>query len=103
MTKNLATLTLVLGLCAAPIFTTAHADEVPEYAFNKYYDNCMGGETAQQDLERDKYCGCIRDKMKTWTPEQFQAMSAEMSKSGSPQATPDLEAMAKECIAKALK
>jgi hypothetical protein len=95
--KNLvAIFVLVLLLYAVP----SRADTVPDAAFANFYQNCMGGVAPAKDRARAEYCSCIRNKMRNWSPQQFEEMSAAMAKSKSPQATSGLKEMAKECMGK---
>ncbi len=92
-------LILLLLTCAS-----AQAEPIPEYALDKDYQNCMGGESAQKDPERSAYCNCIRDSMRGWSLDEYGALATQESKAANAQQTPQkLEDLAKTCIAKVLK
>jgi hypothetical protein len=84
---------------------TAQAEPVPEYALDKDFQNCMGGEAPQKDPQRAEYCNCIRDSMKGWSLDEYGAVATEESKAGgSTQNVPQkIAELAKSCIAKVMK
>jgi hypothetical protein len=91
-------LVLLLG-----ITIDARAEPVPEFALDKDFQNCMGGETPQQDAQRAQYCNCIRDSMKGWSLDEYGSV-AEQSKTVSTQQAPKpLMDIAQACISKVLK
>ncbi len=57
--------------------SVAYADPVPEYALDKDFTSCMGGEDPAKDPPRRDYCNCIRDSMKGWTMEEYGQMAME--------------------------
>ena len=57
-----------------------YAEAVPDYALDKDYENCMGGETAAANPERNKFCGCARDEMRQWSLDQYGAAASEQAK-----------------------
>lgn len=94
-------LSLILTLAAA----TAHAEAIPEYALEKDFQNCMGGESPQKDPQRAEYCNCVRDGMRSWSLDEYGAIATQESKNGgSAQNAPaKLTDLAKACISKVLK
>lgn len=84
--------------------SSARAEAIPEYALDKDYQNCMGGDTAEKEPERAQYCNCIRDSMRSWDLDTYGAVAMEQSKSSNAQKTPQkIEDLARACIAKVLK
>jgi hypothetical protein len=90
---NKYALALILLLASAPAF----AQGLPPEVLSKEYDNCLqqGGPATPQ---KQAYCGCMRDKMTTWTEQTYEKIAKEVMADGAK--SPTLEAMAKECFAK---
>ncbi len=87
------------------IFTaSAHAEPIPEFALDKDFENCMGGETAQKNPQRAAYCNCVKNEMRNWDLETYGALATEQSKAGNAQQIPKkIDDLAQGCIAKVLK
>jgi len=96
MTKTAATIFLLLALSAAP----ARASDIPQFALDKFYENCLGGEGSDQ--ARVAYCHCMRDAMNGWSDNDFSTMLEEQMKNPS-QPPAKLDAQAKICVQKVLK
>lgn len=93
---------VIFALTVLLITTAAQAETVPEYALDRDYTSCMGGETAQKDPQRNEYCNCVRDGMRSWDLETYSSVAMEQSKSQN-QPTAKIEELAKGCISKILK
>jgi hypothetical protein len=79
----------------------ALAEPIPEYALAKDYENCMGGLTPQQDVQRAQYCSCMRNGMRKWDANAYVEMLIEQARTQ--EISPAIDALAKECVAKVLR
>ena len=93
----LVTFVLVGGLL---IPLAASADPVPEYVLQKDYENCMAGETAQQDVQRAQYCSCVRNGMRNWDESTYAGLLVEQARTQ--QLPAPIEELAKACIQKVI-
>ena len=101
MKTTVATFAL-LFLTAFPAF----AEAIPGYdaILQKDYNECMNGSTAQQDPQRNMYCNCVRDNMRTWTLDANGDVIIEGTKASNATEVQDkVQVIAKACIAKILK
>jgi hypothetical protein len=95
--------TLLILLCMGAFISAAHADTVPEYALDKDFTACMGGETPQKDPQRAQYCNCVRDSMKSWSVQEYEQVASEGAKAHDAAQEPaKLQDIAKACITKVL-
>ena len=97
--RSVAFVTLLSVLCAS----TARADTIatapiPQAAIDKYYKDCMGGETPQTNPQRAQYCQCVLGELARMDDSDVAAQAQSPSS-----ATAKMEAMAKSCIDKVLK
>jgi hypothetical protein len=79
----------------------ALAEPIPEYALAKDYENCMGGLTPQQDVQRAQYCSCMRNGMRRWDANTYAEMLIEQARTQ--EISPAIDELAKECVAKVLR
>jgi hypothetical protein len=89
---------IVFGMFMASY--AAHADPVPDYVLQKDYENCMGGQTSQQDVQRAQYCSCMRNSMRSWDEEAYANLLLEQAKTQV--ISPVIEALAKNCMEKVI-
>ncbi|MFY9287870.1 MAG: hypothetical protein WAO98_05155 [Alphaproteobacteria bacterium] len=84
--------------------SSVNAEPVPDYVLDRDYLSCMGGESAQSDPQRDQYCQCTRDAMRSWDLDTYGAVATEQSKAASKEQVPTkIGDIAKACIEKILK
>jgi hypothetical protein len=83
---------ILAGLCL--FAAAAHAEQMPDNLLQKDYDNCMGGE---KDPQREQYCECVRNGMRSWTVDEYGNVATEAKNSSATPAA--VEALAKSCLA----
>ena len=92
---------LTVFLCFLAFVSAAQAEPVPAYMLNKDFESCMGGESAQQDPERNQECNCLRDTMKGWTLDEYEGLLLEEAKTRfTGEQSPKLQEVVKACVAK---
>lgn len=93
-------LTIILQ---AAFISLAHAEQVPAYALEKDFENCMGHENPQKNPERAEYCDCVRNSMKDWSMEAYGQLAMEGAKAKNASEEPaQLQEIAKACVTKVL-
>jgi hypothetical protein len=103
MKRNVAAVSLGLMLAMVATFAAVSASPVPEYALDKDFQNCMGGETVLQSPQRAQYCNCMRQGMKNWDLDTYGNVALEQSKARDAQQVPaQIAEMARGCLANAL-
>jgi hypothetical protein len=98
----------IIGIICATLLlllsSALRAEPVPEDMLDHDYTACMGGETATTDSERNAYCNCVRDQMRTWDTDAYASLAMEQSRAQTGDQIPQkITDMAKYCIAKVLK
>jgi hypothetical protein len=91
---------IVMALAMFSLASAAHAGPIPEYMLQKDYENCLGGQTPQQDPERAQYCSCIRNGMRGWSEETYAALLIEQARTQT--LPPQIEALGKACVEKVM-